>query len=496
MELIFKPLEGKEAEVLFYPVLAKASAIESLIVNLNYEDETAVLARIKKEKFSGKKGQILLIHDNLQAIVLLGTGQEARLSAEDWRQAMGEAVAYLKKYQAKKIGFDLKHWLRGTNNVQLLGQAMAEGFELASYEFLKYKKIDKDSHHLDIKELYIYSTPAQKNAWQKGWQTGQLMAQGVKLARDLVNEPAGTMTPTFLAEEAKKIAQLSKNIRLRILDREQIEKLGMRAYLAIAKGSTEEPKFIHLVYNPGGRVKDKIALVGKGVTFDSGGLNIKPWENMQQMKIDMGGAASVLGIFSALDALKPKVEVHGIIAACENMPSGQSVKPGDVVRNMQGKTIEIVHTDAEGRVTLSDSLAYAQKQGIKKIVDIATLTGSIIMALGPEYAGLFANKQKLANELLKSATIVGENIWQLPLAPEYKDLDKSQVADYRNIPSMKMAGSITAAWFLAHFIKDDVDWAHIDIAGPVYAEKSYNSYTPIGGVGFGVRTILEWLKNL
>jgi leucyl aminopeptidase len=426
----------------------------------------------------------------------LGTGQENRLSAEDWRQAAGEMVAYLKRFQANKIGLDLRYWLRGSANTQLLGQSIAEGFELASYEFSKYKKSDKNAEKIDIKEIHIYSTPNQKNSWLKGWETGQTMARGVKIARDLVNEPAGSMTPEFLAEEAKIIAKGSSNIKVKILDREQAEKLGMGAYLAIARGSHEAPKFIHLVYKPNGRVKDKVALVGKGVTFDSGGLNIKPWENMQQMKIDMGGAATVLGVFAILDALKPKVEVHGIIAACENMPSGNAVKPGDVVRNMQGKSIEISNTDAEGRVTLADSLAYAQKQGVKKIVDIATLTGAVIMALGPEYAGIFSNNQKLVNDILKSATNVNENIWQLPLAPEYKDLNKSQVADLKNVSSMRMAGSITAAWFLANFIKDDVSWAHIDIAGPVYAEKSFNSYTPIGGVGFGVRTLIDWIENL
>jgi len=256
------------------------------------------------------------------------------------------------------------------------------------------------------------------------------------------------------------------------------------------------PKFIHLIYKPTGRTKDKIAIVGKGVTFDSGGLNIKTGDSMEQMKIDMGGAATVVGLFSVLAQLKPKVEVHGVIAACENMPSGAAIKPGDIVKNMQGKSIEIGNTDAEGRVTMADSLAYAQKQGISKVVDLATLTGAVMAALGTDYAGLFANDEKLAKGLLKAGDVSGENLWLLPLPLEYKKLNQSKVADIKNIPSTRYGGAITAALFLQEFIEEDVKWAHLDIAAPVYAEKPMNSYTPVGGVGFGVRTLFEWLNIL
>jgi len=495
MELIFRNEENQEAEVLFIPVLKDDLVIERLLKSFDYEDELDILSRIKKENFKGSKGQIFTIHDDKQSVVFLGTGQDKKLSTEDIRQTAGCIIAYLKKYRAKKIALVLKHWLKGINDISLVSQSLAEGLLLANYNFDRYKKEDKEVIKIDIKEIFVYLENNQQVRFTKGWQLGKSLAEGTILARDLVNEPAGTMTPQFLADTAMEIAKKSKNISVRILDRDKIAKLKMNAYLSIAQGSQEEPRFIHLVYKPQGKAKDKVALVGKGLTFDSGGLNVKPWEGMYDMKIDMGGAAAVLGVFEALVTSDIRVEVHGIIAACENMPSGSAVKPGDVVRNMQGKSIEIAHTDAEGRVTLSDSLAYAQKQKITKIVDLATLTGAAIIALGSQYACFFSNNDKMAKDILASAKESGEAMWQLPLAEEYKDLNKSKVADIRNIAINRGAGTIMAAWFLNYFIEEGVDWSHIDIAGPVYAEKDVNSYTPVGGVGYGVRTLYNWLKN-
>lgn len=496
MELMFLSEEKQETEVLFFPVLQNKQAIHKLVESLDYEDNSSILARLKKENFIGSKSQSFIIYDNQQTIVLLGSGQEKKLSVDDWRELAGQIIIYLQKYSAKKIGLDSKYWLKGSSDVERLGQVIAEGLLLANYNFDKYKKPEKEKIKVDIKQLCIYLANTQKNKFKTGFERGLLMAQGTIEGRNLVNEPAGHMTPNFLADDAVAIAKVNKNITVKVFDQEKISKLGMGAFLGIAKGSNQAPKFIHLVYKPNGKAKDKIALVGKGLTFDSGGLNVKPWEGMQQMKIDMSGAATVLGVFSVIGKIQPKVEVHGIIAACENMSSGSAVKPGDVVTNMQGKTIEIAHTDAEGRVTLADSLAYAQKQGIKKIVDIATLTDSMMVALGSQYAGLFSLDQKLAKDIIKASSQAGENIWQMPLALEYKNANESKIADIRNIGNSRLGGSIMAAWFLKYFIADDVSWAHIDIAGTAYAEKPFNSYVPVGGVGFGVRTLLEWLRNL
>lgn len=496
MELIFRNEDNQEAEVLFVPVLSDDLALERLVKSFNYEQEKDILSRSKKENFKGRLGQEFIVHDDRQAVVFIGTGQNKNLSAEDIRQTAGCIISHLKKYQTKKIGLILEHWLKGIKDISLVARALAEGLILASYSFDKYKKEDKNSIKVDIKEIFIYLDNIYKAKFLKGWEFGQALASGTILARNLVNEPAGSMTPQFLADTAKDIAQESKNISLKILDKEKISKMKMNAYLAIAQGSHQEPKFIHLVYKPRGKAKGRVALVGKGITFDSGGLNAKPWEGMVDMKIDMAGGAAVLGVFKALAASDIKVEVHGIIAACENMPSGSAVKPGDVVYNMQGKSIEIAHTDAEGRVTLADSLAYAQKQKIDKIVDIATLTGAAIIALGSKYACFFSNNDKMTKDILASAKNSGEAMWPLPLAPEYKELNKSRVADIRNIAASRAGGTIMAAWFLNYFIEEGVDWAHIDIAGPAYAEKEFNSYIPSGGVGFGVRTLFNWLKSI
>ncbi|MDD5749263.1 MAG: M17 family peptidase N-terminal domain-containing protein [Patescibacteria group bacterium] len=293
MQLIFKMQEAGEAEVLFYPLLADQSAAKKLITSLNYEDQSAIGRRLEKENFSGKKGEIFVIHDNEQTVVFVGTGQSKSFAPENWRLAAGEIALYSKKYQTTKIGLDLQYWLKGSKDVSLLAQSMAEGLKLGAYEFSKYKKKLPDKRNLAIKEFYIYSNPAQKKSWLKGWDFGCQLVQGIKLTRDLVNEPAGTMTPDFLAKEAVGLAKKSKNIKVKILEKEEIAKLGMNAFLAISRGSHEAPKFIHLVYKPQKGAKKKVALVGKGITFDSGGLNIKPWENMGQMKIDMGGAGPV-----------------------------------------------------------------------------------------------------------------------------------------------------------------------------------------------------------
>lgn len=494
MNLVIKKTDIDEAEILFYPVLKDQQSIHRLVKNLDYEDQKLVFDKIAKAKFVGNKGQIFTMPDVEQTVVLLGTGQEKKLSMQDWREIAGDIINYLKKFEVKNLGIDTTTWLRGNNDIVSLGQAIAEGFELARYDFDSYKQEDEQKIKIKLENIFILSDKAVQ--FRKGWDMGLFLAEGTILARDMVNEPAGVMTPTFLAKQAEQIVKNNKNITAKILDKTEVKKLGMEAYLGVDQGSNEPLKFIHLVYKPVAKAKDKVALVGKGITFDSGGLNIKVGDGMAQMKIDMAGAATVLGLFSVISQIKPKVEVHGIIAACENMPSGTALKPGDIVKNMQGKSIEIGNTDAEGRVTLADSLAYAQKQGIKKVVDLATLTGAVMIALGPDYAGLFSNDEKMSKQLLKYADQAGEKIWAMPLPQEYRKLNESLVADIRNIPNTRYGGAITAALFLQEFIEENVAWAHLDIAGPAYAEKPVNSYTGVGGVGYGVRTLLEWLRNL
>lgn len=495
MELILKTKGDMQASALFVPVLEERSAILKLLKSLGYKEDEALVDRLNRENFQGKKGQSFILMSAAKVVVLLGTGQPKTLAVDNWRELAGQIIAYLRTYSVRDISLVASHWLKDNQDIKRLGQALAEGLTLANYQFNKYKKDNSEQIKVDIKTVSVYLSAREKISFAKGWEYGQLLSQATILARDLVNEPASIMTPSFLAKEAIRVAGARGRVKVNILEKSDVKKLGMNAFMAIDRGSNELLKFIHLSYKPKGKVRDKIAIVGKGITFDSGGLNIKPWDGMYQMKNDMSGAATVIGLFSVLDKIQPQVEIHGIIAACENMPSGTAIKPGDVVFNMDGKSIEIAHTDAEGRVTLADALAYAQKQGIKKIVDIATLTGAVMMALGPNYAGLFANNKKLADSLLKYSELSGEKVWLLPLVEEYRDFNKSKIADIRNISSSKLGGAITAALFLQDFIKPDVAWAHLDIAAVSYAEEPFNSYTPIGGVGFGVRSLLEWLVN-
>ncbi len=482
MELkLKKKINQDDLDLIIIPVLI--NNVQKVIKDLALEKKSDL------ENFQGKRDQ-LLITDN---IIVLGTGKDKKLEKEDWRIIAANIISYLKKYKAHSIGLRVSQYLLGNKDINGLGQSLAEGLLLANYSFLKYKKEDKDSIKVKIDTLNIEIKDKDKLNFKKGWAKGILLAEGTMKGRDLVNEPAGIMTPTFLAQEALNIAKDNSNISVKVLEKKEIKKLNMNAFLGIDQGSDQDPKFIHLIYKPKGKIKDKIGLVGKGITFDSGGLNIKPGNSMIDMKIDMGGSATVIGLFSVLGQLKPSVEVHGIIAACENMPSGKALKPGDVISNMQGKSIEIGNTDAEGRVTLADSLAYAQKEGLKTIIDLATLTGAIMVGLGSNYAGLYANDNKLNNSLLKSAKVAGEKLWSMPLPEEYQELNKSNIADIRNIASTRYGGSITAALFLQFFIEDNISWAHLDIAGPAYAEKPLNNYTPLGGVGFGIRTLLEYL---
>lgn len=493
MELKFcdKDIHLQTLDFLVYPVLQNSQTIKALLKFLNVSQQ--LVQRFEREEFVGKKGEVFSFELQQTMIIFYGTGCEKKIEPDDFRQVAGFVSRYAHKNHAQNVGVDFSRIIKFGEDKKYYAQAFAEGFYLGAYSFHKYKS--KKDIDIKVQTLSFFLASNVKKTWNLFWERGVLFAQATILARDLVNEPAATMTPSLLADIALSIAKKDKQVKVKILDKEQVTQLGMKAFLAVDKGSDEPLKFIHLVYQPQGKTKTKIALVGKGITFDSGGLNIKVGDGMTDMKIDMGGAATVLGVFQVLSQLNIKAEVHGIIAACENMPSGKALRPGDVVTNMQGKTIEIGNTDAEGRVTLADALAYAQKQDVDTIVDLATLTGACVVALGSSYAALYANQEHLAKSLLVAAAGSAEKIWQMPLVSEYKELNKSQIADIRNIANARGGGSITAALFLQEFIENKVAWAHLDIAGPVYAEKEINFYTPVGGVGFGVRTLLTWLQK-
>jgi leucyl aminopeptidase len=301
------------------------------------------------------------------------------------------------------------------------------------------------------------------------------------------------MYPKTLMERAKDIAKGVGSIRVRVYDKERLEKMGAGGLLGVAQGSIHEPYLVHMIYKPEKPAKKKLALVGKAVTFDSGGLSLKPSQYMETMKCDMGGSAAVLGAFASLADLKPSVEVHGIFGAAENMPSGEAIRPGDVLTAMNKKTIEVLNTDAEGRLTLADTLSYAVKQKPDAIIDLATLTGACVVALGEEITAVMGNNEALSEKVLAASKVTGEKMWPMPLEKNYKKLLKSDIADLKNIGG-RYGGALTAGLFLQEFVQD-VPWVHLDIAGPAFAERPMNAYTPKGASGHPVRTLLELIRT-
>jgi leucyl aminopeptidase len=370
--------------------------------------------------------------------------------------------------------------------------ASVEGAVLGTYRFDKYLK-EKNGKVLESVSV-VEPDRRQHLAAREGVRLGEIWAAATCLARDLVNEPANVITPTSLAERAQDIARAG-GLDIKVLEREDCGKLAMGAYLGVAQGSHEPPKFIHLTYTPKSRARKRVAVIGKGITFDSGGLDLKTADGMLRMKDDMSGAAAVLGIFQALPQLKLPVEVHGLIAATENMPSGTAQRPGDIVRAMNGLTIEIGNTDAEGRLTLADAMAYAAREiEPDEMMDMATLTGAVVIALGQGVSGVFASDNGLASRLLSAAGAAGERMWRMPLHDDYKEGLKSDVADLNNVSSQRGAGAIVAGLFMREFTAG-IPWAHMDIAGTAFAERDH-ALGPKGATGVTVRTVLTYLTAL
>jgi leucyl aminopeptidase len=453
-----------------------------------------VLSRVlAAEKFEGKPGQISYFFTNgalpAARVMVVGLGPKRSAEAETVRRAAAATARRARDLGASTVAMYLP---AAGIPARERAQATVEGARLGTYRFDKYLK-EKNGKVLASLAVLEPERRLQAAA-REGARLGEVGADATALARDLVNEPANVVTPSFLAARAQEIAKAGR-LRVRVLDREACTKLGMGAYLGVAQGSQEPPRFIHLTYAPGRRARRRVVVIGKGITFDSGGLDLKTADGMLRMKDDMSGAAAVLGIFQALPRLRLPVEVHGLIAATENMPSGTAQRPGDIVRALNGLTIEIGNTDAEGRLTLADALAYAARE-IKphEMVDLATLTGAVVIALGLGVSGLFATQDGLAERLLAAARASGERMWRLPLHDEYKDGLKSEVADLNNISSQRGGGAIVAALFMRDFA-GGVPWAHLDIAGTAFSEREL-PLGPKGGTGVAVRTLLAYLTRL
>jgi leucyl aminopeptidase len=464
---------------------------------------------IKEENFEGKEGEILIISPEgrmrVKKIILLGLGPQEKFNSEIVRRVTAVSVKKARELKSKRVGTILHGAGIGGINPEIASQALTEGALLGSYTFVKYKTGERRREAFFPKELVIIEADERKiEAIKKGINKGEIYAQATIYARDLVNEPASEIYPKTLVDFALALRDEKGGIEVQIFEKKKMEELKMGGILGVANGSDHSPYFVHLLYQPklregeiNSRKIKKIVLVGKSITFDSGGLALKPALEMGNMKMDMAGGAAVLGVFYALRKLKPLVEVHGLLPICENMPSGRALKPGDIIRTMSGKTVEVLNPDAEGRLTLADALTYAEKLKPDYIVDLATLTGACIVALGEEVAGMMGNNRFLLDMIEQAASRSGEKIWELPLVEEYKPFHyKSLVADLTNVTSPKIGGgTITAGLFLQEFVKKTA-WVHLDIAGPAWEEKEIIPYLPKGGTGFGVRTILEFIQAI
>ena len=369
---------------------------------------------------------------------------------------------------------------------QLCAQMITEGAISGTYSFDKYKSVKNE---IKIKEFIIAETDNEKyKKAKKGVETGIIVGNAVNNTRNLINESSQYLYPETLAQYAVE----NSGVKTTVYNKAHIKKMGMNAFLAVGQGSVHEPKFIHMEYKPEKKAKRKIAIVGKGITFDAGGLDLKPPSSMLTMRDDMSGAAAVISTMNAISQLKPDVEVHGIIAACENMPSGSAYKPGDVIIAKTGRSIEIDNTDAEGRVTLADALAYAEELKVDEIIDIATLTGACMVALGTVASGIMGNNDKKIQEFIQTAKEAGERYWQLPMYEEYGDTLKSDIADTKNTGG-RMGGASAAGIFLSKFIKN-TPWIHIDIAGTAFLETK-NDEGIKGGIGVGVRSLIKYITK-
>jgi len=375
------------------------------------------------------------------------------------------------------------------NNLAL-GQALAEGSSLANYRFEKFKGKKGEKLSLQSVSFVVSGTKAQRE-FRQGMRRGELGSEGALFARDLVNTPSRDKPP----EELGRIAKRFRGIRTRVFDHRKIQKMGMGAIHGVGMGSGNPPVLIEMHYKPRGRIKKRVALVGKGVTFDSGGLSLKPPQYMETMKDDMAGAAAVMGTMKLLPQWKPSVEVWGYVASAENMPDGRAQRPGDVVKAYNGKTIEVLNTDAEGRLVLADALSYVTKhRKVDYIIDAATLTGAALVALGDTITAALGTDDGLIEKLREAGNFTGEKIWPLPLEESYAEDFKSPVADIKNIGG-KYGGTINGALFLKNFVDKKAKWVHLDIAGPSWANKPW-IYCPVGGTGIMVRTFLRFLSQL
>lgn len=455
----------------------------------------AISQIIAEGEITGKAGETALLHTfgKIPAgrVVVAGLGKKEKFDYEEVRRASAAAVKRARESGASRVATVVHGAGIGGLEPAMAAEAVVEGTLLALYSFNEFKSKTEDKRI--VKEFILVEAEGQKiKPTVEGARRGRILAEAVNLARDLANRPGNEKTPAFLADRAEEIARAHK-MEIEVLDKKAMAELGMGALLGVARGSVNDPRLIVLKHLKGPKDGEMLALIGKGLTFDSGGISIKPSEAMHEMKFDMSGGAAVISAMGAIAELGIRANVVGIVPAAENMPGGNAQRPGDVVKAMNGKTIEVINTDAEGRLILADALCYARKIGAGRIVDVATLTGACVIALGHHCSGLVTNNQSWADKVTAAADEAGERVWQFPAFPEYAKQFESEVADIKNTGGRE-AGTITGALFIGEFA-GDLPWVHLDIAGTAWGVRDV-PYQPKGATGVMVRTLTRLVSSL
>ncbi|EYF00283.1 leucyl aminopeptidase [Chondromyces apiculatus] len=470
-------------DVLVLGVSEGSPSGEGVLAKLQESLGEAVPKQLKRDDFSGKKDQGVefTTYERVKParVLVVGLGKGPH-SDVDVRLLAAKGARFASTARAQSIAVVVPEGIAGGE------QAAAEGLVLGSYRFTRYLTGDRLPKSSLERGTVLVQGKVNKGG-RDAVALGQQVGESICIARDLINEPPNELYPEALAKVAVSVGK-ERGLKVTVLDKAALTKRGMKLILAVGQGSARDPRLIHMVYTPKGKPKAKLVFVGKGLTFDSGGLCIKPAPGMEEMKGDMGGAANVIGLMAAVAAMKPAVEVHGIIGSAENMPDGAAYRPGDIFGSLDGKTVEIINTDAEGRLVLADCLAYARQLKPDFILDNATLTGACMVALGPTVSGFFSNREDLAERVKTATRASGEAMWHMPLVEDLREGLKSEWADLKHTAD-RWGGAITAALFLREFV-GDTPWIHVDVAGPSMAHKAYGIYSK-GGTGHGVLTFLR-----
>ncbi|HLA13093.1 MAG TPA: leucyl aminopeptidase [Pyrinomonadaceae bacterium] len=485
--------EKLEVDALAIAVFKDEKANEGILQKLDSATGGMVTSVLEADEIKGKDGETAFLHivgrDGLKAnrVLLVGVGTRDDYTAARQFQLGGTAARTLRNKGMKRIAIIP----RSESEAETAAATVVQGAVYGVFEPDKYRTAEKEKRELE--SVVVVIEGADNSSLNRGVERGRIVGESMNFTRELANEPGGHLTPTGMADRAREIAS-AFGLEVDVLDRQRMEQEGMGSLLSVARGSDEPPALIVLKYNPPdpGDSGKLLAFVGKGITFDSGGISLKPGENMELMKYDMTGGATVLGAMRALAQLKPPIPVLGVVPCAENLPSGKATKPGDVVRAMTGKTIEVINTDAEGRLILADAIAYAKKLGATRILDMATLTGAVSIALGDVNTAVLGTDQEFIDEVITAGAEVGEKFWQLPLDKEYSKQIKSDIADIKNVGGRK-AGTITAAAFLKEFA-DEVSWAHLDIAGTAWGDEA-KPYRAKGPTGVAVRTLIRLVER-